>query len=100
VLPDHARGLALVATAVWGVSTAITVTNNLQRHDRINAEPYMSTLPLPAFRLGTPLPSTAFVEEARALKAPLEERVKEARLESDAAASEADPAASAPAADR
>lgn len=91
VLPDHGRGLAVVATAVWGVATAITVTNNLQRHDRIYAEPYMSTLPLPAVRLGTPVPSATFVEQARALKAPLEERVKEARQENDA-----EPAASEP----
>eukprot|EP01036_Dinobryon_divergens_P020881 gene20881-28653_t len=33
VLPDHGRGLALLAATVWGVATAITVTNNLQRHD-------------------------------------------------------------------
>lgn len=81
VLPDHQRGLAVLATLVWGVATAVTVTTNQQRHDRFNAEPYMSTLPLPMFRWYASTPSKTFVEEARRLQAPLQARVKEAQEE-------------------
>ncbi|HSI57926.1 MAG TPA: FHA domain-containing protein [Ideonella sp.] len=81
VLPEHQRGLALLTTLVWGVATAVTLTTNQQRHDRFNAEPYMSALPLPMLRWYSAIPSKGFVDEARKLQAPLQERVKQVQDE-------------------
>jgi len=81
VLPQHGRivggAVAALALAYGGVTLA-----GIQRtNDRFVREPYMSTLPLPALRLGGTVTPQALVESMAPLKEQLAKRVRKARDE-------------------
>ena len=54
-----------------------------RNHDSLVATPYMSTLPMPALRLGATAPSAELVQDMAPLAALLAERVAQARKDDD-----------------
>lgn len=83
LLPLHRRAVtasvAAVALAGAGLSAALTY----RQSDSLVATPYMSTLPLPALRLGGTVPSAMLVQDMAPLATKLAERVKKAREDED-----------------
>lgn len=72
-----------VATLTIGIVAAGIVLNQ-HRNDRSFSELYMATLPLPVIRFDRGTDPQAFVAQAQKLRAPLDERVREARDEAEA----------------
>lgn len=81
VLPGHVRMVGLSVTALCALGVAITLTMNHQRFERWQRAPYMSTLPLPAWRWHSAVPVSRFLDEARALEPHLVDRVKAAQAD-------------------
>lgn len=83
LLPLHRRAVtasvAALALAGAGLSAALTYRHS----DSLVATPYMSTLPLPALRLGGTVPSASLVQDMAPLAVQLAERVKKAREDED-----------------
>ncbi len=81
VLPQQQRALAVVAIAGFALGSAILLTLNQQRHERWFGELYVSLLPPPALRWAEPVAREAFLRESAALRAELEQQVRDARDE-------------------
>jgi FHA domain len=71
-----------VATLTIGIVAAGVVLNQ-HRNDRSFSELYMATLPPPVMRLSRGIEPQAFIAQAQKLRAPLDERVREARDEDE-----------------
>jgi hypothetical protein len=71
-----------VATLTIGTVAAGVVLNQ-HRNDRTFSELYMATLPPPVMRLDRGIEPKAFVAQAQKLRAPLDERVRQARDEDE-----------------
>jgi len=77
VLPRHRRGIKLTLLALLALWGGIIAATNQRRHDRLQAAPYMSTLPMPGLRLGPSLSPQALVDAMAPLPGQLADRVKE-----------------------
>ena len=77
VVPLRRLYLAGGIAACVGVGGAIVATLNWQRTDRLFGEPYLATLPPPAFRLAPGVSVKEFVAESAALREPLDRRAAE-----------------------
>lgn len=77
VLPQRRRALAIGFTVMFVVGTALQLTLNHQRSDRWFGPLYLDTLGPPGLRLAPTVTPQQFLEEARALREPLEERARD-----------------------
>lgn len=84
VLPAHALKVSLVVAGLAGVGLATAVSLNLQRFDRWQRAPYMSTLAGPGWRWHEPGTVDDVLEGTRALEATLKLRVEQAQAEAAA----------------
>jgi FHA domain len=82
VLPNKRQAVAVGAAAMAAGAVGISAIGNYRSHDSLSSAPYMSTLPLPALRLGG-TGSTGgeqkLVQGLAPLAAGLAQRVKKAR---------------------
>lgn len=81
VLPQHGRIVTGTVAALGLVFGAVSVATVHRNTDRLFRAPYMSTLPLPALRLGGSVPPQALVEAMGPLQQQLAERARQARAE-------------------
>lgn len=81
VLPHSRRAVtvAAVAAAVSGLALSLTLTH--RQTDRVSRPPYMSSLPMPALQLDTPVPSAQLVQDMAPLAARLTRRVEKAQAD-------------------
>ncbi|MEW6705086.1 MAG: FHA domain-containing protein [Pseudomonadota bacterium] len=77
VVPVKRLVLAGGIAACVGVGGVIVATLNWQRTDRLFGEPYLATLPPPAFRLSSGVSVKEFVAEAADMRKRLDDRVAE-----------------------
>ena len=82
-LPQHPRAVttAVAAAVMAGVGLQSALT--WRGHDSLVAMPYMSTLPMPALRLGATVPSAELVRDMAPLAAQLSARVAQARKDEE-----------------
>jgi len=79
VLPQHRRAVTSAVLAMTLVGGGLSLNNTWRNHDSLSSTPYMSTLPLPALRLGgTTAPADLVADMAR-LAPPLAARAKKAK---------------------
>ena len=76
ILPARRRALAAGFATMFVVGAGLKLALHEQRTDRWFDTLYLSTLGPPPLRLAAPVPTEAFIEEARSLRAPLEERAR------------------------
>lgn len=88
VLPHHGRALRVFAGVAFVVGAGVLAMQNLQRHDRLTAELYMTTLPPPPLLLARPLPAAQFLQAAGDLRRRLDARVAEGDDDSEPPADE------------
>lgn len=79
VLPQHGRAVSLAVAGTALVYFAISLSFTYRSTDSLARAPYMSTLPMPALRLGGTVSTQALVAAMAPLEAPLAARVKQAR---------------------
>ena len=89
-LPQHGRAVTAAVTAMALVGGGLAAALTWRGHDSLVATPYMSTLPMPALRLGGTTPSAALVEDMAPLAAALAERVAQARKDDENGLGEGD----------
>ncbi|WP_309626573.1 FHA domain-containing protein [Methylibium sp.] len=77
VLPARRQALAVGFMILLVVGSSLKLALNHQRNDRWFAPLYLSTLGPPALRLVPPVSAEQFIDEARALREPLEKRAKD-----------------------
>jgi hypothetical protein len=77
ILPGHRRGLSLSLVSLCAVAVGLNVWLNEQRMGRVFSELYVAALPPPAWRLATTQPTSALIDDARALKHRLEQQAHE-----------------------
>jgi hypothetical protein len=81
VLPQHRRALTVAVLAMALVGGGFSLNSTWRSHDSLTAAAYMSTLPLPALRLGGATPPAALIADMAQLAPPLAARAKKARAE-------------------
>jgi hypothetical protein len=82
VLPNKRQAVAVGAAAMAAGAVGISAIGNYRSHDSLSSAPYMSTLPLPALRLGgtgSAGGEQKLVQGLAPLAAELAQRVKKAR---------------------
>ena len=79
VLPHKQRAVSVGVAAMALGAVAITAASNLRSNDSLSSSAYMSTLPLPALRLGSIGDDKKLLEGLAPLAAQLAVRVKKAR---------------------
>ncbi len=79
VLPTHGRAVTAAVIAALITGSAITLTATHRATDSFSRAPYMSTLPLPALRWITPVPSATLVQGMAPLAEQLAQRVQKAK---------------------
>ena len=89
-LPQHGRAVTAVVAVLAVTGVALTTALTWRNHDSLVAAPYMSTLPMPALRLGGTAPSTELVQDMAPLAAVLAERVAQARKDDEDGQGEGD----------
>lgn len=77
VLPTRRQMFAVAFVSVFLVGATLRMALNHQRSDRWFTPLYLSSLGPPALRLARTVSPQQFLDEARALRAPLEERAKD-----------------------
>lgn len=77
ILPARRNAVAVGFTVMFVVGSALQLGLSQQRNDRWFAPLYLATLGPPWLRLAPAVPPERFLEEARALRAPLEARAAE-----------------------
>lgn len=77
VVPGRQRALASGFAVMFVVGTALQLAMNFQRGDRWFGPLYLTTLGPPGLRLAPAVAPRQFLEEARALQAPLDERARD-----------------------
>jgi len=80
-LPQHRRAVMTTVAAVVIAGIGLQSALTWRRHDSLAAMPYMSTLPMPALRLGGTVPSAELVQDMAPLAVQLAARVVKARQE-------------------
>lgn len=83
LLPLHRRAVAASVAAMALAGAGLSAALTYRHSDSLVATPYMSTLPLPALRLGGTVPSATLVQDMAPLAGQLAERVKKAREDED-----------------
>lgn len=83
VLPAHRRTVGAAVAAATLAGSAISLSFVERSTDSFSRAPYMSTLPLPATRLGGTVAPALLVDEMASLAAPLAQRAKKARDEDE-----------------
>lgn len=83
VLPNKRQAVAVGAAAMALGAVGISAISNYRSHDSFSNAPYMSTLPLPALRLGSTGGEQKLVQGLTPLAAELAQRVKKARDDDD-----------------
>ena len=91
-LPQHGRAVTAAVTAMALVGGGLAAALTWRGHDSLVATPYMSTLPMPALRLGGTTPSAGLVQDMAPLAAALAERVVQARKDDEDGLGEGDSA--------
>lgn len=83
LLPAHGRVIngSLVALAAGALAVSLATTHRTT--DRFVSAPYMSTLPLPAVRVGSTAAVQTLLDDMPALRERLAERARQARHEED-----------------
>ncbi|EHR69402.1 FHA domain-containing protein [Burkholderiales bacterium JOSHI_001] len=81
VLPGHQRAVGYAMAALVLTSGAVASALNLRSHGQLFTAPYMSTLPTPALRLGTPGTPQDLVDAMAGLREPLRDKVREAQAD-------------------
>lgn len=89
ILPGHRQALVAGMTALYVSGLGLNTWFNEQRSGRVFSELYVTTLPPPAWRLARAQPTSALIQDARALKSKLDQQAKEDNAD-DAAAEAAD----------
>lgn len=79
LLPLHWRAVAVSVVALSAAGLALSVATAWRSHDRLVAQPYMSTLPPPALRLAGTVPTAELVQEIAPLADALARRVQQAQ---------------------
>jgi hypothetical protein len=79
VLPNKRHAVAVGVAAMALGAVGITAAGNYRSHDSLSSASYMSTLPLPALRLGSTSGEQKLVQGLAPLAAHLAQRVKKAR---------------------
>lgn len=79
VLPNKRQAVAVGVAAMALGAVGISAMANYRSHDSLSSAPYMSTLPLPALRLGSTSGEQKLVQGLAPLAAQLALRVKKAR---------------------
>jgi len=79
VLPSKRQTVAVGVAAMALGAVGVSVANNFRTHDSLSSSPYMSTLPLPALRLGSTGGEQKLVQGLTPLAAQLALRAKKAR---------------------
>lgn len=79
VLPGKRQTVAVGVAAMALGAVGVSAANNYRTHDSLSSAPYMSTLPLPALRLGGTRDEQKLVQGLAPLAAQLALRVKKAR---------------------
>lgn len=79
LLPLHRRAVAVSVAALAAAGLALSVATAWRSHDRLVAQPYMSTLPPPALRLADTQPAAALVQAIAPLADALAQRVQQAQ---------------------
>ena len=82
-LPQHGRAVTGTVAVLAVTGAVLTMALTWRNHDSLVATPYMSTLPMPALRLGATAPSAELVQDMAPLAALLAERVAQARKDDD-----------------
>lgn len=77
ILPTRRRALAVGFATMFVVGIGLKLALNQQRNDRWFTQQYLSTLGPPALRLAPAVTPDQFVDQARALRAPLEQRARD-----------------------
>jgi FHA domain len=77
VLPPRRWVLPAVMGALFVAGLSLLLVRNYQARDRVFTELYVTTLGPPALRLAPAVPTTRFIDEARALKAVLDAHAKD-----------------------
>lgn len=90
VLPQHTRIVGAAVAALALLSAALTLTTLHRRTDGFARAPYMSTLPMPALRLGATVSPEALVDAMAPLRDQLATRVRQARADEAEAEAEAE----------
>jgi FHA domain len=83
VLPNKRQAVAVGVAAMALGAVGISAISNLRSHDSLSNGSYMSTLPLPAMRLGSTSGEQKLVQDLAPLAAQLALRVKKAREEDE-----------------
>ncbi|MBP6765792.1 MAG: FHA domain-containing protein [Rubrivivax sp.] len=81
VLPGHRRAVSAAVAAALLTGGAITLAATHRATDSFSHAPYMSTLPMPALRWSTPVPSATLVQGLAPLAGQLAQRVQKAQEE-------------------
>ena len=76
ILPARRRALAAGFATMFVIGAALKLVLHEQRTDRWFGTLYLSTLGPPGLRLAAPVTTDAFLDEARALRAPLEKSAR------------------------
>jgi pSer/pThr/pTyr-binding forkhead associated (FHA) protein len=79
VLPNKRKAVGVGVAAMALGAVGVAAAGNYRSHDSLSSAPYMSTLPLPALRLGSTSGEQKLVQGLTPLAAQLAERVKKAR---------------------
>lgn len=74
IVPSRRQALAVGFATMFTVGVALKLVLNHQRTDRWFSPLYLNTLAPPALRLAPTIPVEQFVDEARALRTPLQRR--------------------------
>jgi hypothetical protein len=77
ILPAHRHALAVGFATMFVVGTGLKLALNQQRTDRWFGQVYLSALGPPGLRVAPAVTPQRFLQEARALRAPLEQRARE-----------------------
>ena len=89
-LPQHGRAVTAVVAVLAVTGVVLTTALTWRNHDSLVATPYMSTLPMPALRLGGTAPSAELVRDMAPLAAVLAERVTQAQKDEEEGRDEGD----------
>jgi hypothetical protein len=81
MLPLRPRAVSATVAGLLLLGLGISVAGSLRANDSPFSQPYMSTLPLPALRLGGTVPAATLVQDMAPLAARLAQRAKKARDE-------------------
>jgi hypothetical protein len=77
ILPGHRRGLSISLASLFVCAVGLNVWLNEQRTGRVFSELYVTALPPPAWRLAPTQPTSALIDDARALKHRLDHQAHE-----------------------